>query len=151
MPSVNQDSADPYGLSFNRSITVRGVSDFFLAQTYNGLPLAATSAFINSVGTLFDLEDVAAIDLYRGTLQADQGLGFSNAAGALDIHIAPPQPGFGELIKQGFGSDGFLRTFARIDTGCSRPARRSSSRARRQLPTNEKARATRDVTISPLG
>jgi hypothetical protein len=33
LPSVIEDSVDPYGLSFNRSITVRGVSDFFLSRT----------------------------------------------------------------------------------------------------------------------
>lgn len=113
MPSVIEDTADPYGLSFNRQITVRGVTSSFVAQTYDGLPLAG----IIPGGDLFDLENVAGIDLCRGALQANQGLGFSNAAGALDIRLLPPQSQFGGQISQGFGSDGFHRTFARIDSG----------------------------------
>lgn len=76
MPSVIEDSADPYGLSFTRSITVRGVSDFFLSRTIDGLPIAG----IIGGADLIDLSNLSRIDLYRGSLQANQGLGFSSAA-----------------------------------------------------------------------
>jgi iron complex outermembrane receptor protein len=113
MPSVIEDSGDPYGLSFNRSITVRGVTDFFLSKTINGLPIQG----IVGGADLFDLNDIGRIDLYRGSLQANQGLGFSSAAGALDLRMLPPSEKMGGTITQGVGSDGFYRTFARIDSG----------------------------------
>lgn len=113
MPSVIEDSADPYGLSFNRSITVRGVSDFFLARTINGLPIQG----IVGGADLFDLENVGRIDLYRGSIPANQGLGFSNAAGVLDLNILSPNEKLSGTISQGAGSNGFHRTFARIDSG----------------------------------
>lgn len=77
MPSVIEDSADPYGLSFTRSITVRGVSDFFLSRTIDGLPITG----IVGGADLIDLNNLSWIDLYRGSLQANQGLGFSSVAG----------------------------------------------------------------------
>lgn len=113
LPSVLEDSADAYGLSFNRSITVRGVSDFFLSRTINGLPIQG----IVGGADLFDLNDVASIDLYRGGLQANQGLGFSSAAGVLDLRLRRPGEKFGGMISQGGGSNGFWRTFARVDSG----------------------------------
>jgi iron complex outermembrane receptor protein len=113
LPSVIEDSADPYGLSFNRSITVRGVSDFFLARTINGLPIQG----IVGGADLFDLDDIGRIDLYRGSIPANQGLGFSNAAGVLDLNILPPKEKLSGMISQGVGSNGFHRTFARIDSG----------------------------------
>ena len=113
LPSVIEDSADPYGLSFNRSITVRGVSDFFLARTINGLPIQG----IVGGADLFDLDDIGRIDLYRGSIPANQGLGFSNAAGVLDLNLLPPKEKLSGTISQGAGSNGFHRTFARIDSG----------------------------------
>jgi iron complex outermembrane receptor protein len=113
LPSVIEDSGDPYGLSFNRSITVRGVSDFFLARTINGLPIQG----IVGGADLFDLDDIGRVDLYRGSVPANQGLGFANAAGALDLNLLPPKEKLSGTISQGAGSNGFHRTFARIDSG----------------------------------
>lgn len=113
LPSVIEDSSDPYGLSFNRSITVRGVSDFFLSRNINGLPIAG----IVGGADLVDLNNVGEINLYRGSLQANQGLGFSSAAGSLDLRLLPPQEKFGGVFNQGAGSNGFWRTSGRIETG----------------------------------
>ncbi len=113
LPSVIEDSADPYGLSFNRSITIRGVSDFFMSRTTNGLPITG----IVGGADLFDLNNLASIDVYRGSLQANQGFGFSNVAGVLDQRLLPPKEKFSGAISQGVGSDGFWRTFARVDSG----------------------------------
>ncbi len=113
MPSVIEDSADPYGLSFTRSITVRGVSDFFLSRTIDGLPIAG----IVGGADLIDLNNLSRIDLYRGSLQANQGLGFSSAAGQLDLIMLAPKQEFGGTISQGAGSDGFWRTAVRVDSG----------------------------------
>jgi hypothetical protein len=56
---------------------------------------------------LIDLNNLARIDLYRGSLQANQGLGFSSAAGQLDQIMLAPKQEFGGTISQGAGSDGF--------------------------------------------
>jgi len=113
LPSVLEESADPYGLSTNRSITVRGVSDFFLSKNINGLPIQGIVGGFD----LLDLENVSKETLYRGALQANQGLGFSNAGGALDLTILAPKQKAGGYISQGVGQDGFWRDFARVDSG----------------------------------
>lgn len=113
MPSVNVESPDPYGLSPTRAINIRGKSDFHMTRNIEGLPLGGVVG-----GTdMFDLEDIARIDLYRGGLEADQGLGVSNATGAVDQRVLGPLDKFGAAGKQAFGSFGFHRTFARVDTG----------------------------------
>jgi iron complex outermembrane receptor protein len=66
---------------------------------------------------LIDLNNLARIDLYRGSLQANQGLGFSSAAGQLDQIMLAPKQEFGGTISQGAGSDGFWRTSVRVDSG----------------------------------
>lgn len=113
LPSVVEESADPYGLSANRSITVRGVSDFFMSKTIDGLPVQGIVGGFD----LLDLENVSKETLYRGALQANQGLGFSNAGGALDQTILAPKDKFGGYMSQGVGQDGFWRNFVRVDSG----------------------------------
>jgi iron complex outermembrane receptor protein len=113
MPSVIEDSADPYGLSFNRSITVRGVSDFFMSRTVDGLPIGG----IVGGADFIDLSNIGSETLYRGSLESNQGLGFSNAAGVLDLHVLPPAAKFGGTLTEGFGSDGMWHTGGRIDSG----------------------------------
>lgn len=113
MPSVIVESPDPYGLSPTRNINIRGKGDFHITRSVEGLPLTGIVG-----GTdMFDLENVEQTDLYRGGLAANQGLGISNASGAVDQRLLGPQEKFSAIGKQAFGSFDFRRTFARIDSG----------------------------------
>lgn len=113
MPSIIEASPDPFGLSPTREINIRGKDDFHLTRDINGLPLSGIVG-----GTdLFDLENVRQEDVYRGGLASNQGLGVSNASGAIDQQLLTPQDRFGVLGKQALGSFDFHRTFARVDTG----------------------------------
>jgi iron complex outermembrane receptor protein len=113
MPSVVVETPDPYGLSPTRNLNIRGKGDFHVTRLVNGVPLAGIVG-----GTdLFDLENTAAIDLYRGGLGAPQGLGMSNASGAIDQQLLGPRDTFGVFGKQSFGAYSFNRTFARVDSG----------------------------------
>lgn len=113
LPSVEADSADPYGLSFNRALNVRGKSDFFLLRSIEGMQVPG----IVGGADLFDLENVQRQDLYPGALQANQGLGVSNASGVVDQILRGPASQFGIAADGTAGSDDFHRAFARIDTG----------------------------------
>ncbi len=113
MPSVIVESPDPYGLSPTRNINIRGKDDFHIARDVEGLPIYGIVG-----GTdLFDLENVAREDVYRGGLAANQGLGVSNATGAVDQLLLGPRAKFGVFAEQAFGSFDFRRTFVRVDTG----------------------------------
>lgn len=113
VPSVNVQSPDPYGISINRNINIRGKSDFHSTRNVEGLPLSG----IVGGADLFDLENVSQIDVYRGSLQANQGLGISNATGAIDQKLLAPREKFAALGKQAFGSYDFRKTFIRLDSG----------------------------------
>lgn len=113
VPSVNVQSPDPYGLSTTRNLNIRGKSDFHTTRNVEGLPLTG----IVGGADLFDLENVGRIDVYRGSLQANQGLGISNAAGVVDQRLLAPRERFAAFGKQALGSYDFRKTFVRLDSG----------------------------------
>lgn len=113
VPSVTYGSPDPYGLSPTRNINIRGKGDFHLSRNIEGVPLMGIVG-----GTdLFDLENIRRIDIYRGAVPSDQGLGISNATGVINQLILGPQDKAGITGRQAFGSYDFYKTFVRIDTG----------------------------------
>lgn len=112
-PSVLVESPDPFGVSTNRNINIRGKSDFHLAKNIMGVPLAA----IVGGADMVDLENLDRLDVYRGGIAANTGLGASNAAGVLDQIIQGPRDKFNLFAKQGYGSLDFHKTFMRVDSG----------------------------------
>lgn len=117
-PSVNQQSADAYGLSKQNSFRVRGKSATHVGRTVNGLPLAGEGGFANGKGggDLFDMENMSEITLMRGAVPAGSGLGFSNSS-VVDMTLRRPEKEFGVELAQSFGTDDFRRTFVRVDSG----------------------------------
>ena len=117
-PSVNMQSADPYGLGNRMSFRVRGKSGTHVGRTVNGLPIAGEPAFANGKGgaDLFDLENMSDITLMRGAVPAGSGLGFSNSS-VVDMTLRGPEQAFGITASQAFGSNNFRRTFVRLDSG----------------------------------
>lgn len=118
LPSVMFESADAYGLSASRSLRSRGRpnSSQLPGQTYEGMPIRNLGGFTGSVD-LFDLENVAALDFYRGAVPVDKGLGFANASGSVDMRFLAPAEQFGARVDAAVGGDGFRRLFGRVDTG----------------------------------
>lgn len=114
VPGVIADTADPYGLSFTRSLNIRGRSDFFLSRTINNLPVYGV---VGATTDLLDLENVASEHVYAGPLLATQGLGFSNSGGVLDQTMLEPRSAPGVYVEQGGGADSFRRTFIRLESG----------------------------------
>ncbi len=117
LPSINVESADPYGFSASpTSIRVRGQQAIGMSTMVGGVPVWG----IQSPGPrqdMFDLENFQSITLYRGGVPPDKGLGGMDTAGALDIEILKPTDTFGMRVHQGAGSYGFLRSFVRLDSG----------------------------------
>ena len=87
-PGVVGDTADAYGLSFTRSLNVRGRSDFFLDRTYNGLPLGV---IVGGTMDMFDMENVKDETVYAGPMLANQAFGFSTAGGVLEQTLIDPR------------------------------------------------------------
>jgi len=93
LPSVNTDTSDGYGLVQDQnSIRIRGQSgDTYnrLSRTINGMPLGVNVGQ-GAMGNFLDLENVDGLTLIRGPIPADQGFGFGNSAGALDMQMREP-------------------------------------------------------------
>jgi iron complex outermembrane receptor protein len=123
MPSLSQQSVDPYGLAdivnYHELFRFRGIE-----ATSGGVP--GTSVNVEGLpstgrpgggATIFDLENFENINIYSGVMPANAGLGLTDVGGKIDIQIRRPEEKFGVLLKQGIGSDSFCRTFMRVDTG----------------------------------
>lgn len=57
------------------------------------------------------------MDLYKGYIPVDKGLGFSNLVGKVDMNIKRPDHAFGADLSQTIVSDNLYRSFLRLDTG----------------------------------
>ncbi|CAL1238815.1 TonB-dependent receptor [Candidatus Methylocalor cossyra] len=124
LPSINFQSADPYGLSSNPppgnpALRIRGRSSSSPGtpsspRTVEELPLTGGPG---GGAAMFDLENVDAMVLYKGAMPPDKGLGFGNIAGNLDLQLRRPREESAAFLKQDFGSFDFYRTFLRGDSG----------------------------------
>ncbi|WP_200334263.1 TonB-dependent receptor [Thiocystis violacea] len=118
-PSVNFQSADPYGLTevgFHETIKIRGVGQSGPASSRNIDDLPITVNPGGSKGIL-DMENVSAIDLYRGAAPVEKSLGFSNLPGKIDLMTRAPESTLATEAHVEGGSDDFRRVFLRQDTG----------------------------------
>ncbi|HHE31385.1 MAG TPA: TonB-dependent receptor [Chlorobaculum parvum] len=123
LPSISQQSVDPYGLAdivnYHESFRFRGVE-----ATAGGVP--ATTANVEELpvtgrpgggATIYDLENMENVAVYSGVMPTNVGLGIADVGGKIDMEIKRPKNEFGVAFKQSIGSHNFSRTYMRIDTG----------------------------------
>lgn len=120
LPSTHVGGVDAYGLSLEQnSLRIRGLyADTFsrFARTIDGVP-GVVNVGQGSMGNTIDLENVEAMTLTSGAPTADQGFGFGDNAGSLDLAIRKPAAMPGLDVTETVGGDSFSRTFSRLDTG----------------------------------
>ncbi len=123
MPSVNQQSVDPSGLAdisnYHESFRFRGVE-----ATGGGNPSTPVNVENIPVSgrpgggvTIYDMENFDTVSIYKGGVLANQGFGLTNIGGKIDMEIKRPFDELGFKLKQVMGSQDFMRTFLRFDTG----------------------------------
>lgn len=118
-PSVNFTPVDQAGSnepSYHDPIRIRGKSQSGPGGVYmiDGMPISSNPG---GGKQLMDMENVASIDLLKGYLPADKNLGFSSLIGKVDMNLLSARSQSGAEISQSFGSDDFMRTFVRFDSG----------------------------------
>jgi len=118
-PSVNYTAVDALGTNengFHDSLRIRGKKQTGpgSVKSYEGVPISGNPG---GGKTIFDLENIESVDVYKGYIPVDKSLGFSNLIGKVDLHIKRPSPEFGAELSQTVGSDNFYRTFLRLDSG----------------------------------
>ncbi|MBC2695109.1 MAG: TonB-dependent receptor [Desulfobacteraceae bacterium] len=115
LPGTNVESLDPYGLSHSYT-RVRGLKDRYIGMTVEGVP----NYGIMSIGArehIYDTQNVKSVSLYKGASPADLGTGSGNRGGAIELQLRRPENEIGAEITQSLGSDNFMRTFLRVDSG----------------------------------
>ena len=118
-PSVNFQSADPYGLSevgFHETLKIRGVGQSGPASSRNINDLPVTGNPGGSKG-IIDMENVAEVSIYRGAAPVDKALGFSNLPGKINLRVLAPLDELRTDYSLAAGTDAFSRVFVRQDTG----------------------------------
>lgn len=118
-PSVNFTPVDQAGSnepSYHDPIRIRGKSQSGPGGVYmiDGMPISSNPG---GGKQLLDMENVASIDLLKGYLPADKNLGFSSLIGKVDMNLLSARSRAGAEVSQSFGSDDFMRTFVRLDSG----------------------------------
>jgi iron complex outermembrane receptor protein len=124
VPSLSQQSVDPYGLSdisnYHESFRFRGVE-----ATSGGVPACPVNVEDVPVtgrpgggAAIYDLENFRDIIVYSGGIPADKGCGIADVGGKINLSILRPDERFGVTAKQEFGSSKFFRrTFLRVNSG----------------------------------
>ncbi|MDD5051340.1 MAG: TonB-dependent receptor [Sulfuricurvum sp.] len=118
-PSVNFTPVDPAGSnepSYHDPIRIRGKSQTGPGGVYliDGMPLSSNPG---GGKQMIDMDNIAAINLFKGYLPVDKNIGFSSLIGKVDMDILRPSNKMGTNVSQSFGKDDFSRTFVRLDTG----------------------------------
>jgi iron complex outermembrane recepter protein len=123
MPSLSQQSVDPYGLAdivnYHEAFRFRGVE-----ATAGGVPGTTTNVEGLPVTgrpgggvTIYDLENMENISIYSGVMPSNRSLGIVDVGGKIDMEIKRPADSFGFAFKQSAGSHDFRRSYLRVDTG----------------------------------
>lgn len=118
-PSVNFTPVDSLGTNesgFHDSIRIRGKKQTGPGgiKNYDGIPISGNPG---GGKTIFDMENIESVDVYKGYIPVDKGLAFSNLAGKVDLTLKRPAQKFGADLSQSFGSDHLSRSFIRLDSG----------------------------------
>ena len=115
LPGLNVESNDPYGLS-GKDIRIRGIKGYFTGMTVEGIPNYGIMP-IGPREDIYDMENMESVSLYKGASPADLGTGSGNRGGSIELRLKRPEDRPGVELSQGLGSDSFVRTFLRIDSG----------------------------------
>lgn len=124
MPSLHQQSVDPYGLAdisnYHESFRFRGVE-----ATSGGVP--ATTVNVEELpvtgrpgggASIYDLENFDNLTIYTGGIPANKGHGLANVGGKIDMQVQRPGEGFDLQVKQDMGtSEWFRKSYVRASSG----------------------------------
>jgi iron complex outermembrane recepter protein len=115
-PGANIGSSDPFGLSDQTAINIRGMQASELGYLYDGAPIADVDSSIPYTSQWGDTENYRQISLTPGQSPLDAPL--TNAtAGTLSLETSDPAMKRGGLIDYSYGSHMTNRSFVRLESG----------------------------------
>ncbi|MBB2160710.1 TonB-dependent receptor [Gluconacetobacter sacchari] len=117
LPGVVTSSGDPLGTSDQQAgLSVRGLTQFELGYTYEGIPAADPLNFFIFTSTTADNENIQSLSLAQGSADISAPL-YNAVGGQLSETLRDPSQHSGGLINLAYGSYGLNREFGRVDSG----------------------------------
>ncbi|WP_159980621.1 MULTISPECIES: TonB-dependent receptor [unclassified Novosphingobium] len=116
LPGANVSTTDPYGLSANSSLTLRGLGQDQIGVLMEGAPQNDIGYYYAYPSQFADAENVRQVTLAQGAVDIDAPV-VAAAGGLLSLTLDDPKPQAGGLVNLSVGSYDERRIFARLDTG----------------------------------
>jgi iron complex outermembrane receptor protein len=115
-PGALVATADPYGLSTQFSINVRGLGQDELGYVLEGMPLNDIGFYTAYPSQFIDSENIDEISLAQGSADLDSPV-ISAAGGLMNISMLDPSVRPGGSVDVSYGSYNTNREFLRLDSG----------------------------------
>ena len=115
-PGALVSTADPYGLSTQFSINIRGLGQDELGYVLEGMPLNDIGFYTAYPSQFIDSENIDEISLAQGSADLDSPA-ISAAGGLMTLSMLDPSLKPGGSIDASYGSYSTNREFIRLDSG----------------------------------
>lgn len=116
LPGANVATSDPFGISPQTNLSVRGLNGDALGYVLEGMPLNDVAYYGGYPGQFADTENYSEVALQQGS--ADLNSPVLNAAGGLmSLHFRDPSFKPGGMASFSYGSYNMRRGFLRLETG----------------------------------
>ena len=116
LPGANVAMTDPFGLSVNSSLTLRGLGQDEIGVLMEGAPQNDIGYYVAYPSQFADAENVKQVSLTQGSVDLDSPI-VNGAGGLLSLKLDDPHRDFGVLVDGSLGSYNERRGFIRLDTG----------------------------------
>jgi len=114
-PGLNISSEDATGLSGFR-FTMRGMNSDQVGMSVDGMPINDSGNYALYSNLLGDPENIDQIFVTQGSSEAD-GPHIGSSGGNIGLVTIRPTKDSGVFVKQVVGSNGTMKSFARVNTG----------------------------------
>ena len=116
VPGAVVSSSDPYGLTSNEDIAVRGLDNAEMGFLWEGMPINDIGTDVIYPSQMADNENLSQVSLQQGGADIDAPL-ISAAGGVVEITLKDPKNTPGVVVDASYGSYRMTREFIRLDTG----------------------------------
>jgi hypothetical protein len=116
LPGANVSTSDPYGLSQQNSITLRGLGQDEIGYVLEGMPLNDIGYYDGYPAQFIDSENIDEIALAQGSADLSSPV-ISAAGGLMTLTMLDPSVHPGGTVNVSYGSYHANREFVRLDSG----------------------------------
>lgn len=116
LPGANVMTSDPFGISPNTNISVRGLNGDALGYVLEGMPLNDVASYGGYPNQFADTENYSKVGLQQGSADLDSPV-LNAAGGLMKLSFLDPSLKPGGLASFSYGSFNTRRGFIRLETG----------------------------------